>query len=306
MPWNHDFFVSLQTNREKMTHHNILLFFTTILALSACSSGGNDETEQVNPPQKQFSIQISPIADSNDTFEKGDKAGLFVGNQISNQVSNLLFTFDGNTWTPATKAYWKDTTTRADLYFYKPYKSSATDINDMSFSVATDQSTLTSFRNSNLILGQALNIAPTANAVKISTHHALSLVKIKVVPGKEMSASDITVENFTVKINGTKPNAAVNLANGNVSPTGDIAAITPYYNRGENCYEAVVVPQTVGNGNIITVTTADNEYNLLGAPTFKGGETYNCTVTIDRAGSSLDVSISQWDTDDKDYGGTAQ
>ena len=76
-----------------------------------------------------------------------------------------------------------------------------------------------------------------------------------------------------------KTSATVDLSTAAVTATGTASSLTPYKDGGT--YRAIVVPQKVEMGNLITVTVDGTDY------------------------SGIDVSIGAWDVDDTDNGGTA-
>lgn len=70
-------------------------------------------------------------------------------------------------------------------------------------------------------------------------------------------------------------------------------------------FSAIVVPQKVDMGNLITVTVDGTDYNLKKAFTFTAGKRHTFTITLAKTGSGIDVSIGAWNVDDTDNGGTA-
>ena len=133
----------------------LMAYLILPIAITSCSSVGNDtEEEPVTPPTKKeikISTNVSGITRATDTgFDTNDKCGLYVVNHgidnssnalkaTGNHVNNMRFIYSG-TWTPDTPIYWMDNTTHADFYLYFPYQSGISDVNAMSFSVKTDQS----------------------------------------------------------------------------------------------------------------------------------------------------------------------
>lgn len=285
--------------------------------LAGCSPGGGDDPSPTPPstPSTNGRIEVAIATTMQEaegwTFAQGDQGGLYMayatgGNAEApeasgNYIDNLPFTY-GTGWTTATKAYWKDSTSRANLFFYSPYNPSAANAKAIVFSVNADQSTEAAHRASDLLTGSALNIAPTPNAVAIAMRRAMSVIKIRLEAGNGFAASDLA--NATVSINGTMTNATIDLASATITPTGQPTPITPL--KTADGYEAFVVPQSVDESDIITITVNGDDYNLSRAMSLAAGKTYECTVTISKAGSSLNTTITKWDDDGTDYGGTAQ
>lgn len=287
--------------------------------LAGCSSGGGDDYSPTPLPTPkpgtdgriEVAIATTMQEAEGRTFAQGDQGGLYMayatGDQEAelgasgNYIDNRQYTY-GAGWTAATQAFWQDSTTRANLYFYCPYSPSAANARAMAFSVNADQSTEAAHRASDLLTGSALNIAPTPNAVAIAMRRAMGIIKIKLEAGNGFTASDLA--NATVSINGTMTTATIDLASATITPTGQPVAITPL--KTTDGYEAFIVPQSVGESDIITVTVNGDDYNLSRALNIEAGKTYECVVTLSKATSGLNATITKWEDDGTDYGGTAQ
>lgn len=293
------------------------------ILLCACSSGeGNEFTEEPDTPSvKKLPILISTvwsgIEDTRATdysFESGDEAGLYVVNHNSdgtasdlkntgNHVDNMKFTYDG-TWTPASQIYWLDDKTPADFYFYYPYTATVSNVSALPFSVKADQGTLDAYKAGDMLVGSTKNVAPTASAVKISVKHVMSQILVKLVPGNGFTESALAAAKVGVKVNGVKTQSTVNLATGAVTATGTATSVTPM--KDGDSYKALIVPQSVAEGNLITVNVDGRDFNLKKAFEFVGGTRHKFTVTLSKTSSGINVDIGQWENDDIDHGGTAE
>lgn len=308
----------------KMKKLRMLLLAT--LALCACSSGGDgagDSPGVPNPPtgDKRQPINIGmTVNDRENTrvtdlaFEVGDQIGLFVVNRnadgtaqalktTGNHVDNMRFTYNA-TWTPDAPIYWLDDKTNADFYIYYPYTATVVDVAAMPFSVNADQSAEAAYKAGDVIIGSRTNVAPTEAAVMINAHHAMSQLLITLVPGNGFTEESLAAAEVSVRVNGVKTNATINLAAATVTAVGDISAVTPL--KTGDAYKALIVPQTVDEGNLLTVTVDGKEYNLVRGLTFESGKRYNCTVVLSKTSEGVNVTIGDWDDDGTDYGGTAE
>jgi len=308
----------------KMKKLRMLLLAT--LALCACSSGGDgagDSPGVPNPPtgDKRQPINIGmTVNDRENTrvtdlaFEVGDQIGLFVVNRnadgtaqalktTGNHVDNMRFTYNA-TWTPDAPIYWLDDKTNADFYIYYPYTATVADVAAMPFSVNADQSAEAAYKAGDVIIGSRTNVAPTEAAVMINAHHAMSQLLITLVPGNGFTEESLAAAEVSVRVNGVKTNATINLAAATVTAVGDISSVTPL--KAGDTYKALIVPQTVAEGNLLTVTVDGREYNLVRGLTFESGKRYNCTVVLSKTSEGVNVTIGDWDDDGTDYGGTAE
>ncbi len=308
----------------KMKKLRMLLLAT--LALCACSSGGDgagDSPGVPNPPtgDKRQPINIGmTVNDRENTrvtdlaFEAGDQIGVFVVNRnadgtaqalktTGNHVDNMRFTYNA-TWTPDAPIYWLDDKTNADFYIYYPYTATVADVAAMPFSVNADQSAEAAYKAGDVIIGSRTNVAPTEAAVMINAHHAMSQLLITLVPGNGFTEESLAAADVSVRVNGVKTNATIDLATATVTAVGDISAVTPL--KTGDAYKALIVPQTVDEGNLLTVTVDGREYNLVRGLTFESGKRYNCTVVLSKTSEGVNVTIGDWDDDGTDYGGTAE
>lgn len=285
------------------------------LLLTGC--GGNSDSPEptpASPTEQKLEIRISPAMTraTDYGFEKGDCVGLYVVNysgstpgtlaNTGNHVDNMRFKYDG-TWTPDTQITWADNKTHADFYLYYPY-ANVQNVAALPFSVKADQSTETAYKASDLMAGKALNVAPSEEAISIPVSHAMSRMTIALEAGNGFTAESLAKANVAVKINGVKCDATLNLASGAVSATGDATSVTPYYANNE--YKALIVPQTVGEGNLITVTVDGREFNLRKAFTFEAAKSHRFTVTLSKTSAGVNVNINPWIETGEDNGGTAE
>lgn len=305
---------------------SIATLMTAVLCSCSSGGGGSDDPyvptpEPEKPTTKTLKININPstgaIAESRATetaFESGDKVGLYVVNRTAsgaagtlavsgNHADNVCFTYNG-TWTSSTPLYWADNTTHADFYLYYPYTASVTSVTTMPFNLKTDQSTEANYKACDLLIGSTANVAPTEQAVNITAKHVMSLIRIIVEAGNGFTSESLAASTVSVKVNGVKTGSTANLSTGAVTATGNTESVTPY-NTG-SAYQAFIVPQTVGDGNLITITVDGKDYNLSKAFTFKAGTRHTFTVTVRKTSNGVNVDITKWEDDGIDNGGTAE
>ena len=295
----------------------VLIAGVAVFATS-CSKSSPDEPTPTppEPGKEKIEIKISPaIAEARATdygFETGDRIGLFVVNyngstpgtlaNSGNYVDNMRFTYNG-TWTPDTPIYWQDNTTRADFYLYYPY-ADVKSVNSYPFEVRADQSTEAAYKASDLMVGKAVNIAPTASATQIPVSHVMSRIMLYLEAGNGFTKESLAAATVSVRINGVKCSSTVNLATGTATATGNPTSVVPL--AADNAYKALIVPQTVAEGNLITVTVDGRELNLKKGFTFVGAKSHKFTVTLSKTSNGVNVGINPWTDDGTDNGGTAE
>lgn len=296
-----------------------------VTALCACSSDNGGGDTPVTPPTpstptEKLPLRVSSVPEASgtdDAFETGDRMGVFVVNRNAdgsavalkakgNYIDNSLYTFQG-TWTPPVTEYWKDNTTHADFYMYCPYTATIASVEALPWSVKTDQSTSNGYKASELLMGKALDVAPSENDVHIDARHVMAQAIITLAAGKGFTAASLANADISVRINNLKTQATANLATGIAIATGGTADITPL--KEGSTYKALVVPQALYGGNLITVTVDGTEYSLpkdQQLTAFEQGHRYQFTVTLSKTSSGMNVDIVKWQDDGNDYGDTAE
>ena len=294
----------------------------SLLTLAACSSGNSsDPLPSTGQESQKLPININTSVDTrviDNSFEKGDNIGLFVVNYKAdgsagilkasgNHVDNMKYTYNG-TWTPASPTYWKDNTTHADFYLYYPYTGSIGDVNAMPWNVNADQSTSAKYKSADLLIGKTTNVAPTETAVKIDAKHVMSQMVVSLKPGNGFTEESLGKAKISVKINRLKTQATANLVTGKLTAKGNDADLTPLKEEGNN-YKALIIPQAVGEGKLITVNVDGRDYQLKKAANFtafEAGKKHKFTVTLSKTSNGVNVNITKWEDDGIDYGGTAE
>lgn len=297
--------------------------------LLACSSGAeNGVDDEPTPPQPEKPTVRIPIGISTSitrvtetAFESGDQIGLYVVNRnddgsqndlkpSGNYVDNMRYTYSYNTWTPDETVYWKDDKTCADFYLYYPYQAAHANENPMVFKVEADQSKVNSYKNSDVIIGSTLNVAPSQTTVYIASKHVMSQVIIDLKPGEGFTDASLAASDVKVTLNIPAVSANIDLATGEVEPImnydGESLTMTPMtpYKDG-NVYRVIVVPQEVAQTNLIKVNVGGSDFLFSKDFNFESGKSYTFNVTITKESSGLNATITGWDSDGVDYGGTA-
>ena len=297
--------------------------------LLACSSGAeNGVDDEPTPPQPEkptvripIDIGTSIIGVTKSAFKNDDAIGLYVVNRnddgshndlkpSGNYVDNMRYTYSNNIWTPDETVYWKDDKTCADFYLYYPYQAAHVNENPMVFKVEADQSNVNSYKNSDVIIGSTLNVAPSQTTVYIASKHVMSQVIIDLKPGEGFTDASLAASDVKVTLNIPAVSANIDLATGKVEPImnydGESLTMTPMtpYKDG-NVYRVIVVPQEVAQTNLIKVNVGGSDFVFSKAFDFVSGKSYTFNVTLAKKSSGLNATITGWDSDGVDYGGTA-
>ena len=294
----------------------LFLLIATASLMFSCSQ------EEVIPEIEKIPINISvgQQTRANDTtYENGDEVGIYVVNYngatagtlatSGNQVDNAQFTFDGSKWSPENSIYWKDKSTAADFYAYYPY-SESTNISAHPFSVQANQSSEDAFWASDFLWGKTTKVSPTKNAVPIVTNHSLSRILVDIKPGNGFTAESWAAATKSVKICDVKTSATIDLSTGIATATGNNCEIIPLAAAETGTtlsYQAMMIPQVVADNSKLVVVTVDGvDYVYRKGFTFKANTQHKFTITVNKNGSSVDVTIGEWTTETIPNEGTAE
>lgn len=300
---------------------HIMLLYAAVLA-SGCSkdSGGTGPGPSVpdappappSPVAELVEIKIAPTAPE-PGFGSGACVGLYVVDRAGsasgslatsgNHVSNMRFTFNGTSWVPDVPVYWTDEATHADFYLYYPY-TAVQSVTAQPFAVRADQSSEADYKASDFMVGNAADVVPSASATAIPMRHLMSRVIINIEPGFGFTATSLAAAEVSVRLNGVRTACTVDLAGGEVTPAGDATTLIPL--RESNICKALLVPQTVASGSIITVSVDGRDFDFQDGYTFRSGDSHEFTVVLERTSGGINVDLSPWDDDGTDHGGTAE
>lgn len=307
-----------------MKTFRLLPFLLLAVSFTACSSDSGSVENQPEPPvppvKEQLRINIRTAVEAvtratDYAFEQGDQIGLFVVNHkadgsaqtlklTGNHVDNMRFTYNNGAWNPDTPIYWSDNKTSADFYLYYPYTAGLSTVTAVPFSPQADQRTEAAYKQGDFMTGSAPSIAPTDKAVSINARHVMSKMLIVLAPGNGFTKESLSKASISVKIRNVKLQSTVDIATGTVTATGNATDVLPLLT--DEGYTALLPPQAVAGGNLITVTVDGRDYNLSKAFTFKGSTRHKFTVTLSKVSNGVNVNITKWEDDGVDYGGTAE
>ena len=285
--------------------------FTLLAAMAAMVSCSNNVADVPTIPEADklpINISTTLTRATDSAYEAGDKVGIFVVNEPNtlkasgNHVDNMGFTYS-TTWTPDTPIFWLDKTTKADFYCYYPYAEEVS-TTAHTFATKADQASLANYKASEFLWGKVAGVAPTEEAVNITTNHTFSNALVILKPGDGFTEESLATATKSVKICGIKTNATINLSTGVATANGNATEVIPYLDGTQ--YRALIVPQTTAEGALIVVTVDGVDYTLTRAMTFKANKQHKFTVTLNKVSNGVNVGIGGWETDEEDYGGDAE
>lgn len=299
--------------RKLITMKHIVLGLLAGLVLSSCALKVEKPTPSLPDEKIPFRIDVAENRTkvSAAGYDINDEVGIYIVNYQSdgpadlvsdgNHLTNQRFVKKAEGWTAEKEIYWKDATTHADIYCYYPYVTTVADVENLSFSVKTDQSGIENYFASQFHWSKTSDLAPTEDAVKILNNQLMSKLEITLTPGKGFVKEDLA--DAVVKVVSTRPAASINLKDGSVVPSGDTADILTC--KTDTRYQAIIVPQEISEATVIVVTVAGTEYKLRQSIVFESGKSYSAAVTVSKTTQGIDVGIGDW-IEGGNFGGVAE
>ena len=300
-----------------------------VAMLSACSDEDFIAPGQVTDGQSVINLagQIAQEAVSrvnDDGFADGDVMGVYIvdyngnvpGSLLSkgNRGDNVRHTFNeaAYRWNSAYDLYWKDKHTRIDVYGYYPF-GSPDDVNNYNFTVLTNQArtydngTMGDYEASDFLWGKVEGVEPTTNVIRLPLAHRMANARVTLVELSGLAQGEWVGLEKQFLVTNTIQDAVINLADGTVTPTGDVSpnSIIPT-KRGDE-WRAIVVPQTVPAGTtMFSITLGGIPYKFSKNEEFVyvSGKMNNFGIRVDKKESTGDYtltliseSITPWESD---------
>lgn len=315
------------------------LIFTGLLGLLLTGCVKDLDTPTVSGGDPTLPIQlyneISQIATTrvnDEGFCNGDGVGVYVVNYENgsagtlrlegNQADNVRYVYDepNGKWTPDEAVYFRDKHTHVDLIGYYPY-STPTSVEAYPFEVAKDQSTdaanglLGGYEASDFLWGKTVDVAPTTQRINIKFQHRMAGALVTLAEGTGFAEGEFAQLEKAVLVTNTIRKATVDLATGEITPSGDVptTGIVPYKKGDE--FRGVIVPQTVAASTPLFSITVDGTpyvFRKTEPFTYNSGKLHKFTIEISKKSESglefklLGESITAWETDNISHDATAR
>ncbi|MBO5894187.1 MAG: leucine-rich repeat protein [Alistipes sp.] len=295
------------------------------IALAALSASCTQDVEVVVPqPKPDGAIAINVSGSITQTYTTrvddggfcdGDQIGLFGVNYTDNnsaagtlvdegnQVDNARYTYDeaNHTWTSSGNIYYKDAETNIDLYAYYPYASVGS-VAEYAFEVAQDQSGangVDGYAQSDFLWAKAENITPSEKAVKLRFAHRLSCVNVVLTEGSGFEAGEWDALDKSVLVMNTARTAAIDMATGVATATGEVPMEGIVMKSGGDGYRAIVVPQSVAAGKALLSITVDGiavRFKKDAVLSYEAGKQTQYTIKVSKKAHSGDYELKEVST----------
>ena len=312
----------------KTNQHVFIYALAGALALSGCSDdlfeGGsvNDGTAHIELSGEIDQLAVTRVNDNG--FCDGDVMGVYIVDyngstpgtlQVSgNRGDNVRHTFDEEAykWNSDYDIYWKDKHTPIDVYGYYPFGSPES-IEAYPFTVQRDQSTeskdgeMGGYEASDFLWGKVENVAPTTSVIRLPMRHRMANARVTLVEGSGFAAGEWAQTDKIVLAANLVREATINLADGTVTPAGEVEQTMTVPSRNGDEWRAIVVPQTVPSGVTlfsITIGGVPYKFSKNEAFTYVAGKMNNFSIRVDKKAASgqyvltlISESITPWEND---------
>lgn len=280
--------------------------------LLAVGSGCNDDATPVSQTEKNdlmtFNVlhprqAASGTKVTSTAFESGDRVGLFITRQDAplevsgNYVNNAALTFDGSQWTTEKPVYWDGGT--YNIYAYYPQTSPVTSVDDLPFSVATDQNAAGGYEASDFLWATQQNASASDTPVSLQFAHHMSRMLIRLVEGEDYEGE--LPADAEVYIHNTVPEATIDLSAGVVTRDdyGTRQSIRAQ-SLGNHTYAAIIVPQRLDNRQpLVEVIMKGVSYLYESKFVFKPGVQHSVQLVITKNPEQVKIEIGgeleNWD-----------
>ena len=295
------------------------------IALAALSASCTQDVEVVVPqPKPDGAIAINVSGSITQTYTTrvddggfcdGDQIGLFGVNYTDNnstagtlvddgnQVDNARYTYDeaNHTWTSSGNIYYKDAETNIDLYAYYPFASVGS-VAEYAFEVAQDQSGangVDGYAQSDFLWAKAENITPSEKAVKLRFAHRLSCVNVVLTEGSGFEAGEWDALDKSVLVMNTARTAAIDMATGVATATGEVPMEGIVMKSGGDGYRAIVVPQSVAAGKALLSITIDGiavRFKKDAVLSYEAGKQTQYTIKVSKKAHTGDYELKEVST----------
>lgn len=248
-----------------------LIFLLVVVAFTGCQQEDTSSSYSDKPVRIVSEVLTRSAMESG--FVMNDNIGVFMlkrsqpaspailsptGDNWINNVAFFLGT-DERTWESTYPVYWDDASSVVDVIAYYPYRDISPDTDDMTrlpVQVAEDQSSLEALRSSDFLYATCANITPAKRDDEIALGFKHKLCKLTV--NLDITANGHPLNSVpSVIANNIHTDATINLTNGSVSCGDKQADVIFHYDAENQTAEAILPPQTIKSGTLISVIFKD-------------------------------------------------
>lgn len=309
----------------------------SVLMLAGCSDDMFDGTatkgkgDKINLQGEIDQLAVTRVNDNG--FCDGDVMGVYIvdynGDEpgellvSGNRGDNVRHTFDeaNYKWDSAYDLYYKDKHTPIDVYGYYPVGSPES-ISAYPFTVQRDQSTtgengtMGGYEASDFLWGKVGNVSPTTSVIRLPMTHRMANARVTLTEGSGFASGEWAQTDKVVLAANLIREATINLADGTVTPAGEVEETATVPSKTGDEWRAIVVPQTVKAGTtLFSITIGGIPYKFSKSEdfTYTACKMSNFTIKVDKKNETgqyqltlVSESITAWENDLVSHDATAK
>lgn len=296
-------------NNNKL-HHILEAGLLSVLLMVGSGCSDNESPLPAAEDENVMTFNVmhprQAVVDSRVTttaFESGDRVGLFITRKDTplevsgNYVNNAALTFDGSQWTTEKPVYWDGGT--YNIYAYYPQMKPVTSVDNLPFSVSTNQSAEGEYEASDFLWAGQQNVSASNSPVNLQFAHRMSRMLIRLVKGEDFEGE--LPENAEVFIHNTVPEATIDLSAGVVTRyTYGTRQSIQAKSLGNHTYSAIIVPQRLDNRQpLVEVIMKGVSYLYESKFVFKPGIQHSVQLVVSKNPEQIKIEIGgeleNWD-----------
>lgn len=268
-------------------------------------------------------------------FANADEIGVFIVNYnndepqelqlTGNHADNVRFTYSEETgkWTGSYQIYWKDKKTPIDAYGYYPFDSELSSVTAYPFTIQKNQlehlktgRKLTGYEQSDFLWAKAENRLANSGPITLSHHHIMAGIKVVLTEGTGFEENEWDEVQKILLVENTVLQGSINLREGLATPTNGVATGTIVPQQRNDCYRAVVYPQTIAADTPLFTITIDNKnyrFTRNEAMVYQPGKLHQFTFTVNKSQETGDFeftlsneTVTEWENDAESHDGEAR
>lgn len=233
----------------------------------------------------QFPDDVVDLSVTAGTFENGTSFDLYRYETTPSDTPTSTVTYDGSKWVSDPVLYWPNQSTK---YYFRAV-------------MGTDDTLwATTPAHNGFAEGEA--IKPRTGNVPLAFEHVKS--KVSVTLETSTTASAVDFSDATIAISNLSTTGELNIADGSITPGAVTAAGIP---AAAGITGKIVIPQTLGNTSILTITLKDgtvyklqlNQCKVSGEETaiteWERGKSYNYTIHVEKEEISFRALVKDWE-----------
>lgn len=288
-----------------MRNNYVTIIYLILLPVLFLHTGCSKSELPQTSPALFFEVEYpgqQPTKVSDRGFESNDVIGVYVtGHKLplqlgGNVLNNARMINKGEQWFPETPQKWDSGA--YDVYAYYPYIEHPATVQEIPFSLATDQSkagngeTLGGYESSDFLWATTEAVSASTSPVKLRFSHRLSRLVVNLVKGEDYDG-ELNDSEISVYIHNTVADGFLDLTSGYVMKDSYCAARTLKAKPvGNHSFAAVIIPQRIDyTVPLVEIEMNGVSYMVSTQFAFKFGMQHTINVAMSKNPEQIKISV---------------